>query len=138
VPPSAFEQQHSMRADCDVSRYVSDVALHHPGVDAREGWRGTLARWRGRCAKEIGVFVALVSQLMRSRASSCSSTSKAILCPMRASSLHDSSPVKSSMDFEYRRFVDRNLASEFWRRLSALAIAFGSSEHCITLHMVPI
>jgi transposase len=58
-----------MRPLCDLARNFLDVELHHPGIDAREGQRGALAFGRADRAKEIGVFVALVSGLTRSRSS---------------------------------------------------------------------
>jgi len=69
VPSRAIEQQRSMRALCDMARDFLYVELHHPGVDAREGQRGALALGRADRAKEIGVFVTLVSGLTRSRSS---------------------------------------------------------------------
>jgi hypothetical protein len=54
-----------MRPPCDMARYFLDMELHHPGVDARESQRGALAFGRADRAKEIGVFVALVSGLTR-------------------------------------------------------------------------
>jgi hypothetical protein len=68
-----------MRSLCDMARYFLDVELHHPGVDAREGQRGALAPGRADRAKEIGVFVALVSGLTRSRSSPRPLPDKAVL-----------------------------------------------------------
>jgi hypothetical protein len=79
MPSSAIEQQRSMRALCDMARDFVDVELHHPGVDARERKRGALALGRADRAKEIGVFVALVSGLTRSRSSPRPLPNKTIL-----------------------------------------------------------
>lgn len=79
VPSRAIEQQHSMRALCDVARDFLDVELHHPGVDARQRQRRSRAPSRANRAKEIGVFVALIRGLTGPRSSPSPLPDEAVL-----------------------------------------------------------
>jgi len=67
MPSRAIEQQNGVRALCDMARDFVDVELHHLCVGIGERQRGAFALRRADRAKEIGVLVALVGGLTRTR-----------------------------------------------------------------------
>jgi hypothetical protein len=67
VPSSPVEKQHGVSALGDVARDFVEVKLHHVGVGVGQREGGADApRWADR-AEQIGVVIALIGGLARSR-----------------------------------------------------------------------
>ena len=66
VPSSALHEQNGVRSAGDVAGYLVEVELHGFGIGLRQRKRGGAAR-RTDGAEQIGIFVALVGRLSRSR-----------------------------------------------------------------------
>jgi hypothetical protein len=79
VPSGAIHKQHGMRAVGDMTADLIEVKLHGLGVGMRKGKGSTLAARRANGAEQIGVLVALVGRLARSRAASCPLPDQAVL-----------------------------------------------------------
>ena len=67
VPSGSVEQQHRVGALGDIARDFVEVELHHVGVGMRKRERGADAPRRANGAEQIGVVIALVAGLARSR-----------------------------------------------------------------------
>src|SRR5512139_4338945 len=79
MPSGAVEQQHRMRALRDMAGYFLDMQLHHLGIHPRERQRRPFALGRADRAEEIGVFVALIGGLTRTRSTSRPLPNEAVL-----------------------------------------------------------
>ena len=70
VPSGAIEDQNGVCAPGDVPRYLVEMQLHGEGVGERQSKRGALAACGTYRAEQVGVLVALVGGLARSRPTS--------------------------------------------------------------------
>lgn len=79
MPSRAIEQEHGVCALCDMARYLVDVDLHGERVGEWQGERVALAVRRADSAEQVGVLVALVGWLARTRSTSGPLTDEAVL-----------------------------------------------------------
>jgi hypothetical protein len=67
VPSGSVEKQHGVGALRDIARDFVEVKLHHVGVGIGQRERGADPTGGANGAEQIGVVVALVGRLARSR-----------------------------------------------------------------------
>lgn len=68
MPSGAVEQQRGMRAFCDLSADLFDVALHRLGVGKRQSQSCSYTALRADGAEQIGAVVTLIGRLPGPRA----------------------------------------------------------------------
>ena len=86
MPPGSVEKQHGVGALSDIARDFVEVKLHHVGVGVGQRERGADASRRADGAEQIGVVIALVGRLAKSRSALGPRRTWPFFWPIRASS----------------------------------------------------
>jgi hypothetical protein len=79
MPAGAIHKQYGVRALCNVARDFIEVKLHHIRIGKGERQRRALAFGRTDRAEEIGVLIALVGRLTRTRSAPRPLANEAVL-----------------------------------------------------------
>ena len=121
MPSGAIEQQHGVGALRDMARDFVEVELHHVGVGIGQRERGSDAARRTDRAEQIGVLVALVGGLYLAVVPRLAHwRTWPFFWPMRASSLHEDSPVKQQTAAS-RTSAIRSISAEDWTGIVRIA-----------------
>lgn len=78
MPSGAIEEQHGVRAVCDMAADLVEMQLHGRSIGVRQGEGGSFAARRANGAEQAGALVTLVGRLARSCATPCPSPHDAV------------------------------------------------------------